>query len=294
MLNVEGLAKQYGDVIALNHASFRAERGRVIGFLGPNGAGKTTTMRCIFGLAVPDEGSVTWDGVPLDRTQRLRFGYMPEERGLYPKMNIVEQVQYFGRLSGMTSGAAKKSALYWLERVGLADRTESRLDELSHGNQQRVQLATALVHAPEFAILDEPFAGLDPIGVGVLSELIVELAADGVGILFSSHQLDLVEDICEDVVIIDEGRVVVDGQVDELKAAAELVRIEVSVDGNQWVPSFEGLTEIDRSSRQVRYLADRSLSLDDVLSEAETQGQVTSFSYGPPHLSDLFRMAVNR
>lgn len=294
MLEVINLSKQYGAVTALDRASFSASAGRVVGFLGPNGAGKTTTMRCVFGLAIPDSGEVRWDGEPVTRAHQQRFGYMPEERGLYPKMKIREQVQYFGILSGMSPKAARESADYWLERVGLSDRAESRLDELSHGNQQRVQLSVALVHRPDFAILDEPFAGLDPIGVGVLSELIVGLANEGVGILFSSHQLDLVEDLCEDVVIINGGHVVVSGSVDDLRRDSGQVRIEVSVNGTNWTPSMGGLTEIERSARQVSYLAPDTLSLNEVFAEAESQGHVTSFSYGPPRLSDLFVGAIQR
>ena len=206
MLEVRDLTKRYGDVVALGGASFSVAPGRIVGFLGPNGAGKTTTMRAILGLVRPDGGEVRWMGEPVGPGERARFGYMPEERGLYPRMKVGDQLVYLAELSGMTSGAAKEAAASWLGRLGLGDRAGARLEELSHGNQQRVQLAAALVHDPELVVLDEPFAGLDPIGVQALAEMLAQTAATGVAVLFSSHQLDLVEDVCQDVVIIDHGR----------------------------------------------------------------------------------------
>ena len=200
MLEIRDLSKRYGSVVALDGTSFRVAPGRIVGFLGPNGAGKTTTMRAIFGLVRPDHGEVRWRGKPIGPEVRARFGYMPEERGLYPKMKVGDQLSYFARLSGLTATAAKEATAAWLQRLGLADRHGARLEELSHGNQQRVQLAAALVHDPELAVLDEPFSGLDPLGVEALGEMLVQTAATGVAVVFSSHQLDLVEDICQDVV----------------------------------------------------------------------------------------------
>ena len=165
MLEIRGLTKHYGQVTALDGASLTARRGRLLGFLGPNGAGKTTTMRCIFGLAVPESGEVRWDGQPVDAKARLRFGYMPEQRGLYPRMRVGEQLAYFAQHHGLSGREARARTGVWLERFGLADRAKSKLEDLSHGNQQRIQLATALVHDPELLVLDEPFSGLDPLGV---------------------------------------------------------------------------------------------------------------------------------
>ena len=179
MLEIRGLTKRYGPVTALDGASFTAARGRLVGFLGPNGAGKTTTMRCVFGLATPDAGDVRWDAQPIDDDMRLRFGYMPEQRGLYPRMRVAEQLSYFGQHHGLSSKDAKARGIAWLERFGLADRAKSKLEDLSHGNQQRVQLATALVHDPELLVLDEPFSGLDPIGIATMTEVLRERAAAG-------------------------------------------------------------------------------------------------------------------
>ncbi len=232
-LEVAGLGKRYGDVTALDGCSLTVRPGRVVGLLGPNGAGKTTTMRCIFGLVEPDRGEVRWCGAPIDREARLRFGYMPEERGLYPHMRVRAQLEYLARLSGLDRRAAADGVDRWLARLGLQERGEARLDALSHGNQQRVQLAAALVHDPVALVLDEPFAGLDPLGVEALSEVIRDLALGGTAVLFSSHQLDLVEDVCQDVVVIDHGRVVLDGELERLRAASSRRYLAVGFRGTE-------------------------------------------------------------
>jgi ABC-2 type transport system ATP-binding protein len=280
--------------VALDGASFRVAPGRIVGFLGPNGAGKTTTMRGIFGLMQPDRGEVRWCGEPVGPETRARFGYMPEERGLYPKMKVADQLRYFARLSGLSRTAADQAARIWLARLGLADREGARLEELSHGNQQRVQLAAALVHDPELAVLDEPFSGLDPLGVEALGELLVQTAATGVAVLFSSHQLDLVEDICEDVVIIHHGRVVLDGVVSDLKAASPYRSLEIAVDGQPWVPALEPDAMRIKRDDGVRLLVDTAVDLTVVLADARLAGEVTTFRFEPPSLSDLFHAAVQR
>ena len=188
----------------------------MVGFLGANGAGKTTTMRAVFGLTDLDAGTVTWNGEPVAQSARRRFGYMPEERGLYPGMLVSERVEYLGRLHGVNAADAVGAAGAWLARLGIEDRAGTKVQALSHGNQQRVQLAAALVHDPELLILDEPLAGLDPGGIDAIGEVLVERARAGCCVLFSSHQLDMVEHLCDSVVVIDRGRVVVTGKVDEL------------------------------------------------------------------------------
>ena len=293
MLEIDDLTKRYGDVVALDGASFSVARGRIVGFLGPNGAGKTTTMRAIFGLVRPDRGEMRWNGKPVGPEERARFGYMPEERGLYPKMKVIDQLAYFAELSGMGGTAAKEAAAGWLRRLGLGDRTDARLEELSHGNQQRVQLTAALVHDPELVVLDEPFSGLDPLGIESLAELLVETAATGVAVVFSSHQLDLVEDVCQDVVVIDHGRVVLAGVVEELKAASPHRSLEVTVDGEPWVPLLPSGTVTSKQDGRVRILVDASIDLEEILASARRAGEVTAFSFEPPSLADLFLDAVS-
>jgi ABC-2 type transport system ATP-binding protein len=292
MLDVCDLSKRYGNVTALDHASFSVAPGRIVGFLGPNGAGKTTTMRAIFGLVRPDSGEVRWHGTSVTQHERRRFGYMPEERGLYPKMKVIDELTYFGELTGLTTAASNEAATDWLDRLGLGDRAGATVEELSHGNQQRVQLAAALLHGPELAVLDEPFSGLDPIGVEAMAEMLTRTAAAGVAVLFSSHQLDLVEDVCQDVVIIDHGRIALSGAVDTLKAAAHRRSLEISVDGNPWVPAGPAIPVTRKQDGRLRVLVDADVDLQAILADARRTGEVTQFSFEPPSLSDLFHEAV--
>jgi ABC-2 type transport system ATP-binding protein len=294
MLEIRGLSKRYGAVVALDGTTFTAGRGRLLGFLGPNGAGKTTTMRCVFGLATPDAGDVRWDGQVVDPQARLRFGYMPEQRGLYPRMRVAEQLAYFGQHHGLSARDARARSGAWLERFGLADRARSKLEDLSHGNQQRVQLATALVHDPELLVLDEPFSGLDPLGIATMSEVLRERAGAGVGVVFSSHQLDLVEEVCEDVVIISSGRVVAAGAIEALRAASGRRHLEVEVagSGGAWLGDGDHHTVLERSGDRVKLLVEADVDLDGMLAAAAAAGEVRRFSFEPPRLSELFMEAV--
>jgi len=293
VLRLQGLSKRYGERVALRDVSFESRPGRILGFLGPNGAGKTTTMRAVFGLVRPDAGTVTWQDQPVGAAERLRFGYMPEERGLYPKMRIDDQLRYLARLAGLDSASAAASTRAWLERLGLADRSHDRVEALSHGNQQRVQLAAALVHDPVLAVLDEPFSGLDPIGVKSMSTELRRLAHQGAAIVFSSHQLDLVEDICDDVVIVAEGSVVATGTLDQLRATASRRRLSIQVDGRSWQPRSVQVEAVGEGTRQ-HLLVDQHVSLAALLDEAQNDGRVEAFSYEPPTLTDIFHEAVQR
>ncbi|HET8757894.1 MAG TPA: ATP-binding cassette domain-containing protein [Solirubrobacteraceae bacterium] len=289
-LEVAGVAKRFGALAALDDVSFAVPRGRMLGFLGPNGAGKTTAMRAIFGLVEPDRGELRWSGRPIGPGERMRFGYMPEERGLYPRMALGEQLAYFGALHGLTAAAARSAADGWLERLGLGDRAGARLEELSHGNQQRAQLAAAVVHAPELLVLDEPFAGLDPLAVRTLADVLRGEAARGAAVLFSSHQLELVEDICEDVVIVDHGRLVASGHIDALRAASRRRRITLRLDGapTAWLPPIDGVQLVERRNGEVRLSAPRDVDPERVLAAARNAGSVVEFSFGPPSLAELF------
>jgi ABC-2 type transport system ATP-binding protein len=294
MLEIKDLSKRYGDIVALDGASFTAQPGRIVGFLGPNGAGKTTTMRCIFGLATPDRGETLWHGQPITRETRLRFGYMPEQRGLYPRMRVGEQLSYFAQHHGMSGKDADAATARWLERLGLGDRLKDKLEALSHGNQQRVQLGAALVHDPELLVLDEPFSGLDPIGIATMTEILRERAAAGVGVVFSSHQLDLVEDVCEDVVIIARGRIVAHGPIDDLRAASRRRHLEVEVEGAgaSWLNGRGGATLVEQKGDLVRLLVPVDADLSGLLAAASAAGPVRRFAFQPPSLSELFMEAV--
>ncbi|HLI44127.1 MAG TPA: ATP-binding cassette domain-containing protein [Acidimicrobiales bacterium] len=293
-LELDGLTRRFGSITALDGLSFSAPRGQVVGFLGPNGAGKTTTMRAVFGLTDLDAGSVRWSGKAVGASERRRFGYMPEERGLYPAMLLGEQLRYLARLHGLSPRAASRSVAHWLERFELADRFDSRVDALSHGNQQRAQLAAALVHNPELLVLDEPLAGLDPAGIEAIGAVLLEQAHAGACVLFSSHQLDLVEDLCETVVIIDHGRLVAEGTVEGLATGGArrlVVRVEGDRTGN-WTARLVGVqvSEVDRGA--VRLVLEPGTDSDVVLRAALAAGKVTEFSLERRRLSEVFREAV--
>jgi ABC-2 type transport system ATP-binding protein len=288
--------KRFGEIVALDRVSVGVRPGRVLGFLGPNGAGKTTVMRAVFALVELDAGELLWGGRPLGLAERMRFGYMPEERGLYPRMALGDQLEYFGSLHGLSSGAARTAAARWLERLGLSDRTGARVEELSHGNQQRAQLAAALLHEPELLVLDEPFAGLDPLAVRTLAAVLRDEAARGAAVLFSSHQLELVQDVCEDVVIIDHGRVVAAGRIDDLRRASQTRRIELRLDGAplDWLPDVAGVELVERRGGDLRLRARREVDPKQVVAAAERAARIVEFSYGPPSLAELFLELVRR
>jgi ABC-2 type transport system ATP-binding protein len=291
MLTVDRLEKSFGEVRALDGCSLEVKSGQMLGLLGPNGAGKTTLMRAVFGLIRPDGGAVTWHGSPIDATTRRRFGYMPEERGLYPKLEVRWQLVYLARLHGMGERAAATAADRWLEQFLLSDRVTSRVNELSHGNQQRVQLISALIHEPELVILDEPFAGLDPIASEFMAEVLAELASRGTAILFSSHQLDVVEDLCREVVIMHRGHVVLEGAIDELRAASDTRYVEAIGEDTSWVTDLPGADIVHRSDGRARVKLQDATTLESVAGALARSG-VTQFVFEPPPLSEVFREAA--
>jgi ABC-2 type transport system ATP-binding protein len=293
MLGFDEATKRFGSLTALDRCTFAARPGRLTGFLGPNGAGKTTAMRAVFGLVALDAGNIRWQGRPVGAAERARFGYMPEERGLYPRMRVRDQLVYLGQLCGRGAKDVVGSVDGWLERLGLAARPPDRLDALSHGNQQRVQLIAALVGDPDLLVLDEPFAGLDPIAMGTMSELLSEVAAGGVTVLFSSHQLDLVEDLCQDVVIIDHGKVVLAGELAELRAKVPQRFADIRYRGRS--PDWSQLptvTVIEANDGQARLRAGPDTDLAALLARVQDRADIVSFTYQPPTLSELFRQAV--
>ncbi len=291
MIEIDDLHKRYGDKVALDGVTFSVKPGEMFGFVGANGAGKTTTMRILMGVLTADSGSVRRDGKALTFDDRRRFGYMPEERGLYQKMRVAEQVEYFGRLSGLTAGGARKATADLLERLSLTERVNDAVDALSLGNQQRVQLAVALVHDPEALILDEPFSGLDPLAVDALAEVLAERRAAGVPVLFSSHQLDLVERLCDSVGIISAGRVVASGTVEELRDREGRGRLRVVVRNASpgWASSLPG--EVTEKGDEV-LVAGVDGDGQEILSLAVKAGRVEHFGWQRPTLTEIFREAV--
>ena len=295
-LELIDLRRRFGDVVALDGVSLRVDEGSVVGFVGPNGAGKTTAMRIALGVLAADAGEVRWRGRPVDGPARRRFGYIPEERGLYPKMRVLEQLVYLARLHGVGRAAAQTRAEEVLDALGFADRARDRVENLSLGNQQRVQLAAALVHQPDVLVLDEPFSGLDPVGTDVLVEMLHrERRERGVPIVFSSHQLELVERICDRVAMILDGRIVADGTIEELRASRErrLLRVEVSGDGDGWFESIPGVRLAERVPHGVVLELEDGTDHQRVLDLARSVGEVRHFSMVRPTLAQLFREVVS-
>jgi len=291
-LEIDGLTKSYGTVKALQDVSFDVPGGDLFGFVGSNGAGKTTTMRIILGVLRADAGVVRWNGAPVDLGVRRRIGYMPEERGLYPRMKVGEQLIYLARLHGMSAADATAAMEHWTEVLGVAERRDDAVEKLSLGNQQRVQLASALVHGPDILVLDEPFSGLDPVAVGVMSEVLRGQAAKGVPVIFSSHQLELVERLCDRVGIVKSGRLVAAGTIDDLRATDTLAWTLVA--GAQALPDApSGVSVAPDGPGRWRVEAISADAAQAFLASAVSTATVTEFSPVRPSLTDLFRDVVS-
>jgi ABC-2 type transport system ATP-binding protein len=286
VLTVDAIDRSFGERQVLKDVSFTVTTGRLTGFVGANGAGKTTTMRIILGVLAADAGTVTWQGEPLTRAIRQRFGYMPEERGLYPKMSVLEQIVYLGRLHGLGAAEARRRTMALLERLELAERANDHVQKLSLGNQQRAQIAAALVH-------DEPFSGLDPLAVDNVLGVLRERAAAGAAVLFSSHQLDLVERLCDDLVIIADGTIRAAGDRTGLRDQYALPRYSIEVGGDAgWLRDEPGVTLVDLDGRHAVF--DLAAGTDDqaVLRAALSRGPVHAFGPVRPKLAEIFREVI--
>jgi ABC-2 type transport system ATP-binding protein len=295
VLELVDVSRRYGQTVALDGLSLRVEEGKLLGFVGPNGAGKTTAMRIALGVLEPDSGEVRWQGHPVRREEQRAFGYMPEERGLYPKMRADRQLRYLAELHGCPPAEAAAAVAAWTERLGLGELAERPVEELSLGNQQRVQLAAALVHDPRLLILDEPFSGLDPIGTEVMSEVLRERVAQGVAVVFSSHQLELVERLCDDVAIVNRGRIVAAGAVEELRSERSRPRLRVQVDAiGDWLSGVPGATLVTSANGDVLVELDDGADDQLVLDAARQAGRVRRFEPARPTLAELFREVVER
>jgi ABC-2 type transport system ATP-binding protein len=292
-LRLEGLSKAFGAKQVLIGMSFEVTGGELFGFVGSNGAGKTTTMRIILGVLAADAGRVAFDGRPVDADLRRRIGYMPEERGLYPKMKVGDQLTYFARLHGLDVAAAQAATALWVKQLNIEQYLDRHVDTLSLGNQQRVQLAAALVHDPDVLVLDEPFAGLDPLAVDIMSEVLRERCDAGVPVIFSSHQLDLVESLCDRVGIMRDGALIANGSVDEL-TAGRTSRLEVLAPQAPpgWADALVGTRTIEHANG--RTLIELAPGTDDqhVLAAALATGAVHGFTRRRERLSEVFRDAV--
>jgi len=292
MLEVRGISKRFGKLQALDGVTFAVKPGEVFGFVGSNGAGKTTTMRIVLGVLSADAGEVRWQDAPIDSEVRRRIGYMPEERGLYPKMKVGEQLRYLARLHGMSAAEAGTSVQRWTERLGVGARIGDEVLKLSLGNQQRVQLCAALVHDPEVLVLDEPFSGLDPTAVEVMSGVLRDKADAGVPVIFSSHQLELVERICDRIGIIAGGRMVAVGSVDELRSREAAAVLDVEGPPAGWAADLSGVEVLASGDTHTRLRLAPDTDDQAVLVAAMAAGPVHDFRRWRPPLTELYRDVV--
>ncbi|WP_414601981.1 ABC transporter ATP-binding protein [Mobiluncus sp.] len=296
-LRIEGLYKSFETRDVLRGVSMSVEPGQVMGFVGANGAGKTTTMRIVMGITGANRGRVTFGDRPIDAPVRASIGYMPEERGLYPKMKVGEQLEYFARLHGQNRSTARQSTRNWVDRLGVSERLKDNVEKLSLGNQQRVQLAAALVHNPVMLILDEPFSGLDPLAVDVMSGVLREYAVQGVPVIFSSHQLSLVESLCTHVSILSGGSIVASGEVHKLRREAGTPVVRLCGDEAAVAAGVEATRRLNQSVQfipgglLVPVLSD-SPTAHAILQAAVEAGAVTEFVPVIPSLAEIFRNAV--
>ncbi|HZP28098.1 MAG TPA: ATP-binding cassette domain-containing protein [Acidimicrobiia bacterium] len=292
LLSARGISQRFGDRVALDGVDLEVPAGKVVGLLGPNGAGKTTLMRIIFGVLTPDAGTLAWRGRAVTDADRRQWGYMPQERGLYRDMRVLDLLVWLARLHGLTRADGERRARELLGKLDLGGRERDKVSSLSGGMAQRVQLAGAMAHGPDLLVLDEPFAGLDPVAVHYLSEVITEHARSGGNLLFSSHQLDLVEDLCETITLVDRGRVVLHGDVRRLKAESpnRWLRVDVAVDPAWLDPRASEIGSSDASGTRLRLApdADPGRVLDDI----RRHTRVDDFGVEAPSLSELFLEAT--
>ncbi len=287
-----GISQRFGDRTVLDDVNLEIPSGRVIGLLGPNGAGKTTLMRILFGVLSPDAGTVEWEGRVATGEDRRGWGYMPQERGLYREMRVLDHLAWIARLHGLDKAAGRRQAEDLLGRLGIGDRSQDKVQDLSGGMAQRVQLAAAMVHDPDVLVLDEPFAGLDPVAVRFLSDVIGDHVRAGRVLLFSSHQLDLVEDLCETISLINRGRVVLHGDVARLKAESpdRFLRVDVAVDAS-WLAGLDA-TIVGTDASGTRLHLNPDADPFAVLESVRHHGPVTDFAVEAPSLSELFLAAA--
>lgn len=297
MLALQQVTKWYGNVPALRQCSFSVNPGRIVGFLGPNGAGKTTAMRLVVGLVRPDTGVLVWDNHHISQQDRLRFGYMPEERGLYLRMRVRQQLVYLARLRGLSRNKSHQEVDEWLERLGLIKQAETRIKELSKGNQQRVQLIAALLNKPKLLVLDEPFSALDPPGRKEVVVILQDMASKGTAVLFSSHELDFADNICDDVMIINQGRIMMDGDLVELKESSPYRYLEISFGGDtkhiDMMSRIKGVCVLDDRKRHRILLVPAEIDLRCLLSTVPRETQIRSCKYSMLSLSNLFDQVMS-
>jgi len=288
-LVLENVTKRFGNFFAVNDLSLTIPEKEMFGFLGPNGAGKTTTFRMILGLLDANEGKITWNGKEIDYSVSPYIGYLPEERGLYPKLKVAEQVVYLAKLRGMSKEKALKELDYWLERFKVPEYKHKKIEELSKGNQQKIQFIAAVIHKPKLLILDEPFSGLDPVNVEMLKEAVIELKNDGTSIVFSSHRMDHVEELCENLCILHKGRTVVSGSLKEIKRSFGRKNLVITADFDlSFLKTFPGVLKAKDIFEGVSLQIEGEYVAERIWNELSGKGFVRKFVLDEPTLNDIF------
>lgn len=294
IIKVEHVLKQFGSFTAVKDVSFEVTKGRIFGILGPNGAGKTTTIRMINYITIPDSGQVLINGMQADSNSQKKIGYLPEERGLYKKMKVGEQLLYLARLKGMSPIDAKKSLKYWLDRFEATDWVKKELGELSKGQQQKIQFISTIAHDPEICIFDEPFSGLDPINSELLKDVIIELNKNGKTILFATHRMEQVEQMCDDICLFSKGTVILNGALSDIKRSfgKNTVKIEFQGDGS-FLEELENVRINNRSSNFAEIRLLDGADEQEILKKAISQVKVMHFEFVQPSLNEIFISTVN-
>ena len=291
-LTLEHVNKSFGQLHVIKDLSMEVKEGSIFGFLGPNGAGKTTTMRMILDIIRPDSGSITWNGKDVREIPRHNLGYLPEERGLYPKVKVQDQLVFLARLNGLSKAAALEQLDEWLERFQIPQYRNMKVEELSKGNQQKIQFLATILHDPLILIMDEPFSGLDPVNANLLKEALLEMHRRGKTMIFSTHQLEQVEELCEDVVIIDQGQTIIRGSVREVKRqqGRNVVRLKLDNDPEAlWLDTLEGVQVTKRRQDYIEMHIQSDLNPNLIVEEALRHGGVISrFELTEPSLTDIF------
>ena len=288
-LQLHNVTKQFGHHTAVDHLSLTIQENDMFGFLGANGAGKTTTFRMILGLIDASSGSIDWNGKPIDYSTSRFIGYLPEERGLYPKMKVKEQIIYLARLRGMNKQEASAELAKWLDRFKIPEYADKKVEELSKGNQQKIQFIASVIHQPKLLILDEPFSGLDPVNVELLKDAVIDIKENGATIVFSSHRMEHVEELCQNLCIMQKGRPVVQGGLKEIKRNFGKKNISIHADFDlSPLREMEGILRWKATAEGVKLQVDREETAQKVLSSIYEKGFIRKFELEEPSLNDIF------
>lgn len=288
-LIIDHVTKKYKNFTAVNDMSLSLEKGKMLGFLGRNGAGKTTTFRMILGLTPITKGSITYNDKVIDRSLYNRIGYLPEERGLHPKMKVEDELRYLATLKGMASKDITKAIDYWLKRFDITENREKKIESLSKGNQQKIQLLASMLHDPELLILDEPFSGLDPVNVELLKSAVQDLNNTGTTIIYSSHRMEHVEELCDNVCILNKGELVVSGPIDEVKTNHGNKRVVIETDHEMpEIDKVDGVLEVDRNKREIKAMIETESVAEQIYDIVKQYGFVKRFQVVEPSLNEIF------